>query len=187
MRLEFLNYLNLNYTKYLKRTIFEVTNASPLMCYIHAELLNEFVELVSFDTKFGLEQLLDIFAVDYPFKKKRFEINYIFLNIKSIIRLVFKVALFKDFPIFSLTKYFKSANWLEREVWDMFGIFFFEHPDLRRILTDYGFDGYPLRKDFPITGFKEVRYDDERKKIVLEPIRMTQEFRYFDFTTPWIC
>jgi NADH-quinone oxidoreductase subunit C len=93
--------------------------------------------------------------------------------------------LLKDQSAASITRFYQSANWLEREVWDMFGIFFFSHPDLRRILTDYGFEGYPLRKDFPITGFKEIRYDDEKKKIVLEPIRMTQEFRYFDFVTPW--
>jgi len=184
--IEFLNYLNSNYSRYVKKAIFGFSNIdTPGICHIHSHLMGEFIELLVVDQKGNLAQLLDLFAVDYPFKKNRFEINYVFLSLKNIFRVIFKLTVLKDWSVFSLTKFYKSANWLEREIWDMFGVFFYDHPDLRRILTDYGFDGYPLRKDFPITGFKEVRYDDERKKIVLEPIRMTQEFRYFDFTTPW--
>jgi NADH-quinone oxidoreductase subunit C len=184
MYLEVLAYLSLNYCKYLKKNVLETTMTN-FSCYINIDLLEEFMELVSYDTKIELNQLLDLFAVDYPYKKKRFEVNYVFLSIKNIFRIIFKLVLLKDQSVTSIVKFYQSSNWLEREVWDMFGIFFYNHPDLRRILTDYGFEGYPLRKDFPITGFKEIRYDDERKKIVLEPIRMTQEFRYFDFATPW--
>jgi NADH:ubiquinone oxidoreductase subunit C len=132
-------------------------------------------------------QLLDIYAVDYPSNQpnKRFEINYIVLSLDLEIRYRFRYFLGETESITSITSIFRSANWLERELWDMFGIFIQEHPDLRRILSDYGFEGFPLRKDFPLSGYVQVRFDDEAKRVLLEPISITQEFRAFDFASPW--
>jgi NADH dehydrogenase (ubiquinone) Fe-S protein 3 len=129
--------------------------------------------------------LIDITAVDYPKRKNRFEVVYILLGIQYNTRIIIKTSLDQYTPIDSVVGIFPAANWFERETWDMFGIFFINHPDLRRILTDYGFDGYPLRKDFPLSGFFEVRYNDIKKRVVSEPIQFTQEFRFFDFASPW--
>ena len=129
--------------------------------------------------------LTAISGVDYPEKKNRFEVAYEILSIKYNNRIRVKTYLNEITPINSVVNIYSCANWWEREVWDMFGIFFFNHPDLRRILTDYGFEGHPLRKDFPLTGFIEVRYDELRKRIVYEPVKLSQEFRIFDFTSPW--
>ena len=136
-------------------------------------------------TPFQFKQLLDITAIDFPGRKERFELMYHFLSPSKGHRLLIKSRLQENKPIDSASPLFKSSIWLEREVWDLFGIFFYKHPDLRRILTDYGFDGFPLRKDFPLTGYVEVRYDDEKKRIVEEPVELSQEFRYFDFSSPW--
>lgn len=125
----------------------------------------------------------DLCIIDYPDKKERFELNYNFLSIKYNFRVFIKT--YTQSYIASLASIFSSANWIERECWDMFGVFFLNHPDLRRILTDYGFDGFPLRKDFPLTGYIEIRYDDEKANIVYEPLEMTQEYRLFNFTSPW--
>lgn len=130
--------------------------------------------------------LLSITGVDYPNKIQRFEVNYFLLSYTLNIRAIIKVVTDDITPIDSVTEIYKSANWYEREVWDLFGVFFSNHPGLRRILTDYGFEGFPFRKDFPQTGFMEIRYDDERKYIIYEPIEIAQEFRLFDFTTPWL-
>nr|YP_009310468.1 NADH dehydrogenase subunit 9 [Pyramimonas parkeae]AOT98944.1 NADH dehydrogenase subunit 9 [Pyramimonas parkeae] len=129
--------------------------------------------------------LVDITAVDYPKRLERFEVVYIFLSIQQNCRLRVKTSVDLLTPIDSLVGIFPAANWFERETWDMFGIFFAHHPDLRRILTDYGFDGHPLRKDFPLSGFIEYRYHDAKKRVVSEPLQLTQELRFFDFTTPW--
>jgi NADH/F420H2 dehydrogenase subunit C len=129
--------------------------------------------------------LIDITAVDYPSRTKRFEVVYHLLSIQHNARLRVKTHVDEFSPIDSLVPLYNSANWWERETWDMFGIFFSNHPDLRRILTDYGFEGHPLRKDFPLTGFVEVRYDDSEKRVITEPLEMTQEFRFFDFASPW--
>ena len=129
--------------------------------------------------------LIDITAVDYPARAKRFDVVYHLLSPKHNRRVRVKAAVAEDEPIASLMPVFPSANWFERETYDMFGVIFSGHPDLRRLLTDYGFDGYPLRKDFPMTGFVEVRYDDEQKRVVNEPVKLTQEFRQFDFLSPW--
>ena len=129
--------------------------------------------------------LVDITAVDYPERQKRFEVVYNFLSIQHNARIRIKVLIDEMSPIESICSLYSSANWLERETWDMFGIFFVNHPDLRRILTDYGFEGHPLRKDFPLSGFVEVRYDDSEKRVLTERLEMTQEFRYFDFSSPW--
>jgi NADH/F420H2 dehydrogenase subunit C len=129
--------------------------------------------------------LISITAVDYPKNKNRFEINYFLLSYKLNTRIIIKLNTSDILPVPSITSIFKGANWYEREVWDLFGVFFSNHPDLRRILTDYGFEGFPFRKDFPQTGFVEVRYDDQKKYVLYEPLEMTQEFRSFDFLSPW--
>ena len=129
--------------------------------------------------------LLDVCGVDYPVDDERFEIVYHLLSMTHNNRIRVKLRTDEDMPVDSVTPLFKAANWWEREVWDMFGVAFNGHPDLRRILTDYGFEGHPLRKDFPLTGYVEIRYDDEQKRIVYEPVKLTQEFRSFDFLSPW--
>jgi NADH/F420H2 dehydrogenase subunit C len=129
--------------------------------------------------------LIDLTAVDYPSRALRFEIVYNLLSVSYNARIRIKTCVDEITPVTSITELYSSAGWWEREVWDMFGIFFSNHPDLRRILTDYGFQGHPLRKDFPLTGFVEVRYDDSEKRVINEPVEITQEFRYFDFSSPW--
>ena len=135
------------------------------------------------DTKF--KQLIDITAVDYPEKSKRFEMIYLFLSHQFNQRIVISCLINENEVVSSLTKIFPSANWMEREVFDMYGVKFKDHPDLRRILTDYGFEGHPLRKDFPLTGHKEVRYDEDEKKVVYENVKLEQNYRNFDFESPW--
>lgn len=131
------------------------------------------------------EVLIDICGVDYPARRKRFDVVYHLLSVRHNRRLRIKVETDEATPVPSAIQAFPAANWYEREAYDMYGILFSDHPDLRRLLTDYGFEGYPLRKDFPLTGYKEVRYDDEAKRVVYEPVRLTQEFRQFDFESPW--
>lgn len=130
-------------------------------------------------------QLIDITAVDHPEREERFDVVYNLLSMKQNQRVRVKVTTDEEQPVPSIAELFPCATWFEREVWDMFGIFFSDNPDLRRILTDYGFEGHPLRKDFPLTGFKEVRYDQEQKRVVYEPVNLPQEFRRFDFLSPW--
>ena len=137
------------------------------------------------DQNCQFKQLLDVTAVDYPGREQRFELVYILLSLRHNQRIRAKVAAGEDTQVPSAVPIFSSANWFEREVWDLFGVFFADHPDLRRILTDYGFEGHPLRKDFPLTGYVEVRYDDDLKRVVYEPVKLTQEFRSFDFVSPW--
>lgn len=137
------------------------------------------------DVNCQFQTLLDVCGVDYPDDDERFEIVYHFLSMTHNNRIRVKLRTDEDTPVDSATSLFNAANWWEREVWDMFGVAFNDHPDLRRILTDYGFEGHPLRKDFPLTGYVEVRYDDEQKRIVYEPVKLTQEFRNFDFLSPW--
>ena len=135
------------------------------------------------DTKF--QQLIDLTVVDYPEKSKRFEVIYLFLSLEFNQRLVLKYSISENEVIPSLTNIFPSANWMEREVFDMYGVSFKDHPDLRRILTDYGFVGHPLRKDFPLTGHSEVRYSEDEKKVISEPVKLEQNFRNFDYESPW--
>jgi NADH-quinone oxidoreductase subunit C len=137
------------------------------------------------DQNCQFKQLVDLTAVDYPDQAERFEVVYNLLSLKLNQRVRVKLTTDERTPVASVAGVFSSAIWLEREAWDMFGIFFSDHPDLRRILTDYGFEGHPLRKDFPLTGFKEVRYDEEQKRVVYEPVKLPQEFRRFDFMSPW--
>jgi NADH-quinone oxidoreductase subunit C len=129
--------------------------------------------------------LVDVSGVDFPDRAKRFEVVYNLLSIKHNHRIRVKVETDEATPVPSVVSVFSTANWFEREAWDMYGILFAEHPDLRRILTDYGFEGHPLRKDFPLTGHVEVRYDDEQKRVVYAPVKLTQDFRRFDFMSPW--
>ena len=129
--------------------------------------------------------LSEICAVDYINKEKRFELVYNLLSIRFNSRLKIKILTNELQPIDSIITIYKSANWCEREIWDMFGIFFVNHPDLRRILTDYGFEGHPLRKDFPLSGFLEVFYNELKKRVVYEPINLSQQYRLFEFTNPW--
>ena len=135
------------------------------------------------DTKF--RQLIDITVVDYPESVKRFKVVYLFLSHEFNHRLVLNYLINENEIIPSLTSVFPSANWMEREVFDMYGVNFKDHPDLRRILTDYGFEGHPLRKDFPLTGHTEVRYSEDEKKVVMEPVKLEQNFRNFDYESPW--
>ncbi len=130
-------------------------------------------------------QLIDITAVDYPENPKRFKMIYLFLSHEFNQRIVLNYSINENELISSLTKIFPSANWMEREVFDMYGIKFKDHPDLRRILTDYGFQGFPLRKDFPLTGHTEVRYSEDKKKVISEPVKLEQNYRNFDYESPW--
>ena len=137
------------------------------------------------DVNCRFQQLMDLCGVDYPEREKRFEVVYNLLSLTHNMRVRVKVETDEETPVPSVSGVFSAATWWEREAWDLFGIYFSEHPDLRRIMTDYGFDGHPLRKDFPLTGYVEVRYDDEQKRVVYEPVKLTQEFRTFDFLSPW--
>jgi NADH-quinone oxidoreductase subunit C len=137
------------------------------------------------DVNCRFKQLVDVCGVDYPERNPRFEVVYNLLSLTNNIRIRVKVRTDEEVPVPTVTEVFSSANWWEREAWDLFGIYFSGHPDLRRILTDYGFEGHPLRKDFPLTGYKEIRYDDEKKRVVYEPVKLTQEYRSFDFLSPW--
>ena len=135
------------------------------------------------DTKF--KQLIDITAVDYPENSKRFKMVYLFLSHQFNQRIIINSLINENEVVPSLTKIFPSANWMEREVFDMYGVKFKDHPDLRRILTDYGFEGHPLRKDFPLTGHNEVRYSEDEKKVIYEPVKLEQNYRNFDYESPW--
>jgi NADH-quinone oxidoreductase subunit C len=128
---------------------------------------------------------MDVCGADYPTRDERFDVVYNLLSIRYNLRVRVKVTTDEDTAVPSVTSIFSAAGWFERETWDLFGIYFDGHPDLRRIMTDYGFEGHPLRKDFPLTGYVELRYDDEQKRVVYEPVKLTQDFRSFDFLSPW--
>ena len=130
-------------------------------------------------------QLIDLCGVDYPERGKRFDVVYHLLSLHNNLRIRVKAEIGEDETIPSIRDVYPCADWFEREAFDMYGIVFSDHPDLRRILTDYGFEGYPLRKDFPLTGYNEVRYDDEQKRVVYEPVNLVQEYRNFDYVSPW--
>lgn len=172
--------------KIFKKELLSITlKGNQLIICISENKLPMVLHFLRDNCLFLCKQLLDIFVTDYPNRKNRFEINYLLVSIKHNLRVIIRINVQETAYLPSVSNIFKSANWLEREVWDMFGIYFYNHPDLRRILTDYGFFGYPLRKDFPLTGYLEVRYDDDEKRVVLEPLEIMQEFRYFDFKQPW--
>jgi NADH-quinone oxidoreductase subunit C len=148
----------------------------------------DIVKIVSFlrdDERCRFWSLIDITAVDWPGRERRFDVVYHLLSPTQNLRIRVKIEVGETTPVPSIIGVFPGANWFERETYDLYGVPFTGHPDMRRLLTDYGFEGHPLRKDFPLTGFVEVRYDDEQKRVVYEPVRLTQEFRNFDFLSPW--
>ena len=152
---------------------------------VERDELAEVLRFLRDDPKCRFTVLCDICGVDYPDRPLRFEVVYNLLSMSLNQRIRLKVETNEDDPVPSATGIFSSAGWWEREAWDLFGIYFEGNPDLRRILTDYGFEGHPMRKDFPLTGYVEVRYDEEQKRVVYEPVRLQQEFRRFDFLSPW--
>ena len=156
-----------------------------LILDINVEDLSSIILFLKTNDKCKFKQLVDITAVDYPEKEKRFKIVYLLLSHVNNLRIIINLYIDDKETIPSLTKIFPSANWMEREVFDMYGLTFKDHPDLRRILTDYDFKGYPLRKDFPLTGYNEVRYSEDKKKVIYEPVKLDQEYRNFDFESPW--
>jgi NADH-quinone oxidoreductase subunit C len=150
-----------------------------------AQSLVDIMQFLHSDAECYFEQLIDITAVDYPQRTERFEVVYNLISYRQNYRIRVKVQTDEDTPIPSITSVYNAANWFEREVWDMFGVMFSDHPDLRRILTDYGFEGHPLRKEFPLTGNVELRYDEEQQRVVYEPVTLQQDFRNFDNLSPW--
>ena len=156
-----------------------------LLIEISENDLLDVVQFLKLNENCKFKQLIDIAGVDYPENDKRFELIYLFLSHENNTRIKLLIKFEINQTINSITKIFPSANWMEREVFDMYGIKFKNHPDLRRILTDYGFKGHPLRKDFPLTGFNEVRYSEKDKKVIYEPVKLEQNYRNFDFESPW--
>jgi NADH-quinone oxidoreductase subunit C len=148
-------------------------------------MIVEVVTLLRDDPEYQFISIIDISGADYPYREERFDVVYHLLSPRKNLRIRVKVTTNENEPVPSVTGVYPGALWYEREVYDLYGVLFTGHPDLRRILTDYGFEGYPLRKDFPLTGFVEVRYDDEVKRVVYEPVELRQEFRNFDFLSPW--
>ena len=156
-----------------------------LMVIVRAEQIVKVVIFLRDDPMCLFKVLVDICGTDYPERPKRFDVVYNLLSLVHNQRIRIKVEADDETPVPSITGVHNSANWFEREIWDMYGVMFSDHPDLRRLLTDYGFEGHPLRKDFPLTGFVETRYDEERKRVVYDPVKLSQEFRKFDFLSPW--
>jgi NADH-quinone oxidoreductase subunit C len=156
-----------------------------LTLMIGSDALPRVVELLRDDPECEFRLLLDICGVDWPRREKRFDVVYHFLSLSKNQRIRLKVQADEQTPVPSIAHIHSGANWFERETYDMYGVVFSDHPDLRRILTDYGFEGFPLRKDFPLTGFVELRYDDDQKRVVYQPVQLVQEFREFDFASPW--
>ena len=152
---------------------------------IEVENLSSTILFLKTNSKCKFMQLIDITAIDYPKNEKRFKIIYLLLSHENNLRILVSLEVDDKTSISSITKIFPSANWMEREVFDMYGIKFKDHPDLRRILTDYQFEGFPLRKDFPLTGHQEVRYSENNKKVIYEPVKLDQQYRNFDFESPW--
>jgi len=160
-------------------------NLDQLFIYVNVEDIVSTILFLKTNEKCKFKQLIDITAVDFPQNEKRFKIVYLLLSHEKNLRIIINTTIDEKTTVPSITKIFPSANWMEREVFDMYGISFNDHPDLRRILTDYGFNGYPLRKDFPLTGHTEVRYSEEKKKVISEPVKLEQQYRNFDFESPW--
>ena len=158
---------------------------NQLYVTINSKDLLDVILLLKTNKNIKFRQLIDITAVDYPENQKRFKIVYLLLSHEFNQRIILSYFISENEKISSLTKIFPSANWMEREVFDMYGIKFNDHPDMRRILTDYGFEGHPLRKDFPLTGHNEVRYSEDEKKVIYEPVKLEQNYRNFDYESPW--
>lgn len=164
---------------------YSISSKNEVCLYILPEFIIPFFSFLKNHVNNQFKVLIDVTAVDFPSRALRFEIVYNLLSVSYNARIRIKTCIDETTTVASVTELYSAAGWWEREVWDMFGIFFSNHPDLRRILTDYGFKGHPLRKDFPLTGFVEVRYDDSEKRVINTPVEISQEFRYFDFSSPW--
>ena len=156
-----------------------------LVFTIRRDALHSFISFLKTDSKCACQQLVSVCGADYPEREERFDVVYNLLSLTENHRIRVIVMAGENVPVATVTDLYSLAGWFEREVWDLFGIPFAGHPDLRRILTDYGFEGHPLRKDFPLTGFVELRYDNEKQRIVSEPVKLTQDYRNFDFVSPW--
>ena len=176
------DFLLSNYSEDIISSNIEHDHISICIVFSSIESITSILKLNSI---FKFRTLIDITAIDFPSEEKRFTLVYHYLSMQQNIRIRLKSSIKEGQIVPSITKLFPAANWFEREVFDMYGILFSNHPDMRRILTDYGFQGHPLRKDFPTTGYLELRYDQERKKVVYEPVKLTQEYRRFDFMSPW--
>ena len=162
-----------------------IISHNEILIEINESDLIDVVQFLKSNEKCKFRQLIDIAGVDYPEEEKRFQLVYLFLSHENNNRIKLLIKLQSDQVVDSITKIFPSANWMEREVFDMYGVKFKNHPDLRRILTDYGFEGHPLRKDFPLTGHTEVRYNEDQKKVISEPVKLEQNYRNFDYESPW--
>jgi len=162
-----------------------IVEYNELTVHVTRENLKKFLKLLRDDARCQFTVLIDICGVDYPERSKRFDVVYHLLSLKQNLRVRVKTETEDGAAVPSVIDLYSAANWFEREAYDFYGILFSGHPDLRRLLTDYGFRGHPMRKDFPLTGYVEVRYDDEQKKVVYEPVKLAQEFRSFDFMSPW--
>ena len=176
------DFLLSNYSEDIISSNIEHEHLSICIVFSSIESITSILKLNSI---FKFRTLIDITAIDFPSEEKRFTLVYHYLSMQQNLRIRLKSSIKEEQIVPSITKLFPAANWFEREVFDMYGILFSNHPDMRRILTDYGFQGHPLRKDFPTTGYLELRYDQERKKVVYEPVKLTQEYRKFDFMSPW--
>jgi NADH-quinone oxidoreductase subunit C len=162
-----------------------IDNDKYLEINTEAEKIFKVIKVLKEDTKLLFDQLIDVTAIDYPSREKRFDMIYLLISLTLNQRILVKTAIDERTVLESISIIHKAANWYERECYDLFGIQFSKHPDLRRIMTDYNFEGHPLRKDFPLTGHTEVRYDDLEKKVVYEPVKLAQEYRDFDYMSPW--
>ena len=156
-----------------------------LLIFINEKNLIDVIQFLKSNENCKFRQLIDITAVDYPERDKRFKLIYFLLSHENNLRLNIEFEIKENYQVKSITSIFPSSNWMEREVFDMYGIHYKDHPDLRRILTDYNFSGHPLRKDFPLTGHNEVRYNEEDKKVIYEPVKLEQNYRNFDYESPW--
>jgi len=167
------------------RIVEQAISFGELTVRVHRETILDCVRMLHDDAETRFISIVDVCGADYPERDERFEVVYHLLSPNKNARIRLKVRADDETPVPSITPVFPGADWFEREAYDFYGILFVGHPDLRRILTDYGFDGHPLRKDFPTTGYVEVRYDEERKRVVYEPVKLAQEFRQFDYLSPW--
>ena len=161
------------------------TAHGELMATVKRDSIRRVLTFLRDDPKCLFTMLVDICGVDYPDRAERFDVVYNLLSLKHNLRIRLKVATNEETPVPSAVSIYSAAGWFERETWDLYGVYFADHPDLRRLLTDYGFEGHPMRKDFPLTGYVELRYDETQKRVVYEPVRLKQEFRSFDFLSPW--
>ena len=176
--------------EYVQAALHEVVQSvdidrDELTLLVRREAVPRVLSFLRDDVNCQFKQLMDVCGADFPAREERFDVVYNLLSLTHNRRIRVKARTDERTPVPTVTGVFSSAGWWERETWDLYGIMFREHPDLRRILTDYGFEGHPLRKDFPLTGYVEVRWDDEQKRIVYEPVKLTQDFRNFDFLSPW--